>query len=197
MQAAAASRTRVRDPKTFAQLVQDAAEASGTAPTEVFIDAQPLVDTLQKAGMTEEQIREALPSVAEQLGTEYTTGGTVAIPIGEAVTAFAGTGAEADLVRFARTTEDGYSVADSEQALAALEEMDADAQRIIAEQQDADAWAQSAQAVEDTLFGQLEGLDRFSSDVNRIYATILRNYYVTQADVMGITPEALYKQFPL
>ena len=197
MLAAEASKTRLRDPETFAQLVQDAAEASGTAPTEVFIDAQPLVDTLQKAGMTEAQIREALPSVAEQLGTEYTTGGTVAIPIGEAVAAFAGTGAEADLVRFARTTEDGYSVADSEQALAALEEMDADAQRIIAEQQDADAWAQSAQVVEDTLFAQLEGAGRFSSDVNRTYATILRNYYVTQAEVMGITPEALYKQFPL
>lgn len=197
LQAAAASKTRARDPETFAQLVQDAAEASGTAPTEVFIDAQPLVDTLQKAGMTEAQIREALPSVAEQLGTEYTSGGTVAIPIGEAVAAFAGSGAEADLVRFARTTEDGYSVADSEQALAALDEMDADAQRIIAEQQDADAWAQSAQAVEDTLFGQLEGAGRFSSDVNRTYATILRNYYVTQAEVMGITPDALYKQFPL
>lgn len=197
MQAAEASKTRARDPETFAQLVQDAAEASGTAPTEVFIDAQPLVDTLQKAGMTEAQIREALPSVAEQLGAEYTSGGTVAIPIGEAVAAFAGTGAEADLVRFARTTEDGYSVADSEQALAALDEMDADAQRIIAEQQDADAWAHSAQAVEDTLFAQLEGAGRFSSDVNRTYATILRNYYVTQAEVMGITPDALYKQFPL
>lgn len=197
MQAAAASKTRARDPETFAQLVQDAAEASGTAPTEVFIDAQPLVDTLQKAGMTEEQIREALPSVAEQLGDEYDTGGSVAIPIGEAVAAFAGTGAEADLVRFARTTEDGYSVADSEQALAELEEMNADAQRIIAEQQDAEAWAQSAQAVEDTIFTQLNNATWFSSDVNRTYAILVRNYYVTQADVMGITPEELYRQFPL
>lgn len=197
MQAAEASKTRARDPETFAQLVQDAAEASGTAPTEVFIDAQPLVDTLQKAGMTEAQIREMLPSVAEQLDDEYNAGGSVAIPIGEAVTAFAGSGAEADLVRFARTTEDGYSVADSEQALAELEEMNADAQRIIAEQQDAEAWAQSAQAVEDTIFAQLDNANWFSSDVNRTYATLVRNYYVTQADVMGITPEELYRQFPL
>lgn len=197
MAAAAASKTRTRDPETFAQLVQDAAESSGTAPTEVFIDAQPLVDTLQKAGMTEAQIREMLPSVAEQLGAEYATGGTVAIPIGELVTAFSGAGVEAELVKFLRTSPDGFSVADSEQALAQLEEMDADAQRIIAEQQDADAWEMSAKVVEDTLFAQFEGSGRWSSDVNRVLATVARNFFVTQADAVGVTPDELYRQFPL
>lgn len=197
MAAAATSQTRVRDPQTFAQMVQDAAESSGTAPTELFIDAQPLLAIIEKAGMTPEQLTQMLPSVAEQIEEAIATDGTLTIPVGEATAAFAGSGFEQELVRNARTSVDAISVADAEQAGATVEALNAEAQQIIAEQQDKDAWELSAKTVFDTVTTQLNAAGRFTPEVNRAYATVARDYYAVQAAKMGMTPEQLYAQFPI
>ena len=109
MAAAAASMTRVRDPQSFSQLVQEAAEDSGTAPTELFIDARRLIEILPQEMLAQ------LPSVQEQLEEALATDGAVVIPIGEATTTLAGTGFEQELVRNARVTEDAWTAAEAEE----------------------------------------------------------------------------------
>lgn len=193
--AAAASQTRVRDPESFNQLVQQAAEDSGTAPTELFIDAQPLVEILSQTGMTREQIEQLLPSVVEQLDEALATDGSVVIPVGEAVTAFAGTGFEQELVRNARVDADAISPADAEAAKASLQELDAEAQAIIAEQQEREAWEASAQRVFDDMNRELNAAGRFTPDVNQVYATVVRDFYTVLAGKLGQMPDQVWARY--
>lgn len=197
MAAAAASMTRQRDPQSFAQLVQDAADDSGTAPTEIFIDARILNGLLEGAGMTPEQLAQSLPSVQEQLEEAIATDGAIAIPIGEATAAFAGSGLEQELVRNARVTENAWTAAEATEGSDLLAQLEQDAQKVLAEQTEAQAWQDSSNAVFDTLMGELGNAGRFTPDVNRTYATLVRNFYAVQAGKLGITPQAMYEQFPL
>lgn len=197
MTTAAASMTRQRSPEGFAQLVQEAAERSGTAPTELFIDAQPLLQIIQNAGMTQEQLTQVLPSVAEQLDEAVATDGTLTIPIGEATAAFAGTGFEQELVRHSRTDANALSLADAEEAGATVDALGAEAEQIIAEQQDKDAWDASSRVVFDQVYTDLNTGGRFTPEVNKAYATVVRDYYTVQASKLSITPDQLYTQFPL
>ena len=197
MTAAAASMTRQRDPQTFAQLVQGAAEDSGSSPTEIFIDARILAPLLESAGMTPEQLAQSLPSVQEQLEEALATDGAVAIPIGEATAAFAGSGLEQELVRNARVSEDAWTAAEAEEGAQLLAQLEQDAQKVLAEQTEAQAWEDSSNAVFDTLMGELSSAGRFTPDVNRAYATLVRNFYSVQASKLGITPQEMYARFPL
>ena len=197
MTAAAASMTRQRDPQTFAQLVQGAAEDSGSSPTEIFIDARILAPLLESAGMTPEQLAQSLPSVQEQLEEALATDGAVAIPIGEATAAFAGSGLEQEVVRNARVSEDAWTAAEAEEGAQLLAQLEQDAQKVLAEQTEAQAWEDSSNAVFDTLMGELSSAGRFTPDVNRAYATLVRNFYSVQASKLGVTPQELYAQFPL
>lgn len=197
MVAAAASMTRQRDPQTFAQLVQGAAEDSGSSPTEIFIDARVLAPLLESAGMTPEQLAQSLPSVQEQLEEALATDGAIAIPIGEATAAFAGSGLEQELVRNARVSEDAWTAAEAEEGAQLLAQLEQDAQKVLAEQTEAQAWEESSNAVFDTLMGELSSAGRFTPDVNRAYATLVRNFYAVQASKLGIPPREMYAQFPL
>lgn len=197
MAAAAASMTRQRDPQSFAQLVQEAADDSGATPSELFIDAKVLAGLLEGAGMTPEQLAQSLPSVQEQLEEALATDGAIAIPIGEATAAFAGSGLEQQFVQNARISESAWSAAEAKEGSDLLAQLEQDATKVLAEQTEAQAWQDSSNAVFDTLMAELGGAKRFAPDVNRAYATLVRNFYAVQADKLGITPEAMYAQFPL
>ena len=198
MEAANRSLTRQRSPATFAQLVQQAAESGGTAPTELFIDARTLVEALEQSGMSREQLEQALPSVAENLEVAVGLETDVVIPIGEATAALAGTDLEQVLAQNARTREDGLSLAEAEaQDAELLQQFEADAAKVFAEQSDRQAWEEDAKQVFDALTTELGNAGRFASDVNRAYATLLRNFYATTASRLGTTPSELYARFPL
>lgn len=191
MAAAAASMTRVRDPQSFSQLVQEAAEDSGTAPTELFIDARRLVEILPQEMLAQ------LPSVQEQLGEALATDGAVVIPIGEATTTLAGTGFEQELVRNARVTEDAWTAAEAEEGRDLVAQLEQEALQVTEEQTQAQAWEESSKQVFDTLMGELTTAARFAPDVNRAYATLVRNFYTVQAARTGTTPQELYERYPL
>ena len=191
MAAAAASMTRVRDPQSFSQLVQEAAEDSGTAPTELFIDARRLVEILPQEMLAQ------LPSVQEQLEEALATDGAVVIPVGEATTTLAGTGFEQELVRNARVTEDAWTAAEAEEGRDLVAQLEQEALQVTEEQTQAQAWEESSKQVFDTLMGELTTAARFAPDVNRAYATLVRNFYTVQAARTGTTPQELYARFPL
>lgn len=191
MAAAAASMTRQRAPDSFSQLVQEMAEESGSAPTELFIDARILTELVPA------ELLAQLPSVQAQLEEALATDGTVAIPIGEATTVFAGSGVEQELLQNVRVTEDAWTAAEAKEGSDLLAQLEQEAQSVIAEQTEAQAWEDSSNAVMDTLMGELGKAGRFTPDVNRAYATLVRDFYTVQAGKLGIMPQALYEQFPL
>lgn len=195
--AAGRSATRQRTPATFSQLVQEAAEDGG-APTELFIDARTLIAALEQEGLSREQLEQALPSVAEQIEIAAALESDIVIPIGEATAALAGTGLEAVLAQNARTREDALSMAEAD-ALDAelLQQLEVEAARVMEEQTDKQAWENDAREVFDTLTAELGNAGRFSPDVNRAYATLLRNFYATTASRLGTAPTELYARFPL
>jgi hypothetical protein len=194
--AAAQSQTRVRAPESFSQLVQDAAVTGGSI-TEVYFDAQPFVDVLEQSGLTPEQIERVLPSVRDNLAAAVSSNGTIMVPIGELTTAFAGTGVEQSLLQQARTAPDALSVADTEQAQALVEQLQQDAEGILAQQEQRKAWDDSARQVFDTMSQQLNTAGRFSPDVNKTLASVVRDYYTVIAGRTSTTPAELYQRFPL
>lgn len=191
MQAAAASKLRERNPETFNQLVQFLAESNeGEAPASVFIDAQ----VLAQSGVN---VAELLPSAADQMEGALASKGTVEVSISDVLTAAPGTPLEQVFLQNARGTPDGLSVNEAKQAGEQADQWKAEADRVMAEAQDQQAWAASAETVKTTLLDQLNTAGRFTPDVNEAYATLVRDFYSVMAGHQGITPEEMYARYPL
>jgi hypothetical protein len=191
--AASQSLTRTRDADSFAQLIQDAAE-DGDAPTHLYISGAVLAQTLQEAGVDVN----AMPTVAAALPEALQLNKDVALPIGEVTAALAGSGLEQTLMPFMKFEQEGLTIAESQQVFEQQAQiMREEASQAIAEQQDVDAWEQSAQTVYDNISQQLNTANRFTADVNQAYASLVRDFYTATAGRMNMTPEEMYKEFPL
>ena len=188
---AEATKTRDRDRSGFAEFVQSAAEDSGEAPTEVRIDAGRLETAFAQAGITIEEVAQAMPSVGEQFAEAKALGGEVIIPIGEFMANMPGTGLEQALIPHLRTSEDGMTQEEAKKF------MQARVEETLARHDFNQAWHDSAATVERELMTQLKATNRFTDDVSSQYATLASNFYRVQAARLGITPEQMYVQNPL
>lgn len=196
MATAAASTTRERDVDTFAQLVQEAAEDSGSAPTEVFIDAARLVEVIGEQGI--EQLRADKPELLEGFDEALALNGTVSMPMGEVMARFAGTGMEKALAQHIKLTADGYSALEADEQVArAKEELRELADQARAVESERADWEADSNAVFETLRGELKNTGRFTADVNDAYAELARDFYTVQASRMGMKPSELYARMPL
>lgn len=195
---AAASKVRERSPETFGQFVQQVAEQTDGAVTEVFVDAQTLVDTLAQSGVEQGAFLGQVPSVAEQLQEALTVGGAVAIPIGEFTAHVVGTGLETALLPHLRTAEDALSQFEAQQASdQAQTYMQALTQQVLQEADDVAAVQTSAEVVKAKVLEQLTAGQRFTPDVNEGYATLVRDFYTVLGARTGVTPEQMYERYPL
>lgn len=190
LQAAAASKLRERNPETFKQLVQTMAEESGGDMSSVFIDAQ----TLAQTGVN---VAEVFPSAAEQMDAALAANGSVEVSIAEVLTAVPGTPLEQVFLQNARGTADGLSLAEAQQAFEQADRWTQEADRVMAEAQDQQAWQTDADAVKTTLLEQLNTAGRFTPDVNEAYATLVRDFYSVMAGRQGVTPQEMYARYPL
>lgn len=190
MQAAATSKLRERNPETFKQLVQQMADESDGAPSSLFIDAQ----TLAQSGVN---VAEVFPSAAEQMDAALASGGSVEVAIGEVLTAVPGTPLEQLFLQNARSTADGLSLAEAQQAFEQADQWKAEADRVLAEAQDQAAWQADTDSVKATMLGQLNTAGRFTPDVNEAYATFVGQFFSVMAARQGITPQEMYARYPL
>lgn len=196
--AAAESKLRERSPETFAQFVNEAAANTEGAPTAVYVDARALTDALNQAGITDEQLAEVMPSVPAQMAAAFEAGGTVEIPIGEALAAAPGTPIEQVLLQNARLDPEGLSRAEVDEAGKQAEQfVKTEAERVMAQAADREAIEQSADAVRTTILDQLNTAGRFRPEANVVYADMVRAFYATTAQRTGVTPEELYAKYPL
>lgn len=197
MQTAAGSKLRELDPDTFSRFVQDAANGTEGAPKSMFVDGNTLAEVLNQAGVTEDQLAQALPSVSSQLADAVSMGSAVEIPMGELATALPGTPLEQALLPHLRTSEDAPSQMEAQQAQANAQEfLQTSAQRVIDQAADGVKAAASAEAVRKTMFDQLMATGRMSEDVASKNATLVREWYTVMSSMMGTTPEELYKAMP-
>lgn len=181
---------RERDPQAFADMVQAAATQHG-APTEVYIDANALVETLGQSGMSPEQVENALPSAKEQLAPALAAGGDVAVPVGEFTALVAGSGLESALVKHARLSPDALSQEDAK--LLAKVDIKAETEKAMAQQ----AVVDESAAVRAQMLDQLNSAGRFSPAVNAAYADSVMALYETQAARLGMSVAEFAKTYPL
>lgn len=198
MATAAGSKLRELSPETFREHVQAAADGQEGAPKSVHIDGQVLLQTLQAAGVTEEQLAQSMPSVVAQLAEAATANSTVEIPIGELATALPGTPLEQALLPHLRIGgPESLSQSEAEQAQQQAQEyLKSESERVMQESQDQVQWTQESEGIKSTIRDQLTATGRFSDDVNSKYATLVRDFYSVMASRTGMTPKAMYDLMP-
>jgi len=180
-----------RDPETFEQFIEAAAQDGPVS--HVYIEA----DALMQSGLAD-QLAQVSPAIAEQLPAAVQLGGQIAIPIAEYAARIAPTQHASALMDHLKTDPEGFT---RQQAQAVLQ--DADAELAVAqahaftEAQMDEAFKASAQTVRDALKAQLDAADRFTPQVNDAYAAMVSNAYAVQAARLGMTPEALFEQYPV
>lgn len=192
VQLAQDSKLRSRDPVAFANFVQQAAEAGGVET--MYLDPR----ALAQSGVNIEELAQASPSVAAQLRDSIATGADIQIPTSEFATHLAGTDMGTALVDHLRTDPDGFSRAEAHAYMQTqAPQLEADINRVVEQTAADNAIRQSQNEVEKNILGQLANTARFTSTVNKAYASLLSNFFAVQAARIGVTPEELYKQYKL
>lgn len=187
---AEASKVRERDPAAFASFAQSLVEDS---VPNVYVDAKTL---LQSADL--QQIAEALPSVAEQIQQAAATGGDVVIPTQELLTAGPGQSFMQSLVDNARTAPEAMSAAEAREYMQTKgDQLKADIEQVLGDKQQDQQWADMRDQLRDEFKAQLDGVKRFTSDVNLHYANLLANFYAVTAAKLGVTPQELAAKYGL
>jgi hypothetical protein len=193
---AEASALRQRDAQTFREFVAEIADERGDAPTELFIDGAALANSLNQSGMTVQEFEAVAPVAAGQLVNAAQTGGMVRVPVAEFATA--GEAITSPLIDHLRVSEDAMTRAEAQEYLSAHgDTIQAEVERELQQRGGADAVRQSSEAVRAQLESELNAAGRFTPDVNRAYASLLASFYSTQAQRLGVTPEALLQRYGL
>ncbi len=171
-------------------------EMAGDA--EVRFDARTLAETLQQSGLGAEVIAKALPSIQGQIAAAVEAGSEVRVPVGEFLAGVKGTPLEQTLLQHARMGNNEMSQAEAKQAgEQAAQYLETEAQRVLAQAQDAKAMQESTDRVRQSLLDQLNTLGRFRQAVNEGYATWAAAFYTTMAGRTGLTPEEFAAKYPL
>lgn len=194
---AAASKLVQRDPAAFEAFV-DAAAAEGSV-TDVYVDARLLTQTLAQSGVVSpEEVARTLPTASAGLAEALATGGDVRIPLGEFAARVASTEAGAALLPHLRTSPDAMTQDEARTFMQnGAAEFRAQAERVLAVREGDDTFVRSTQAVEDDVFRQLQGANRFTKDVDGAYAALTSTFYATLAQRLKLTPEEAYQRYPL
>ena len=196
---AAASKVRERDPSSFENFINSAAE--DTPVEHVYVAATDLAQTIQDAGENAPQLineLSAIPSIAGQLSDMLAAGGDIKVPVGEWAAYAAGSELSQQLLPHLRTNPFDMSMRQAEEFLQTQgETLKAQVQQAIDVSAQQSAFATSSEAVRAHFADQLKGVNRFTSDVNDLYAQLLQAWYTTSAQRAGVTPEDMLAKYPL
>ncbi|VDO06519.1 unnamed protein product [Brugia timori] len=188
---AEASKLRARDPDSFQEFVNQAAENGPIK--DVFIDANQLMQT----GMAE-QIAAVSPAVADQLSTALATGGDIRIPIAEYAARIAGTEFNQSLMDHLKTEPGGMSRAEADLFMQNYaQELQQSVERTLNEKQNDQEFKAAADEVKAKIKDQLDQVSRFTEPVNEAYSTMVSNFYAVMGAKLGIPPVELYSRYPL
>lgn len=192
-QLSAASKWRERDPQAFKEFVQNVTEDGEMS--HVYVKAETFAQSLDKAGVTADELRVKMPEVAAQMAEALQTKGDVAIPTADYATHIAGGPMDSVLLQHLKTDPEGKTYAEAQQFYQdQAAQMKDIATKLVADKAEQDAFRESQQAVQDQIHNQLDELGRQPTDVNKINATVQAAILSRIAAREGISPtEALGK----
>ncbi|MFA7322042.1 MAG: hypothetical protein WC000_11315, partial [Dokdonella sp.] len=192
----AESKLRERAPDSFNDFVAQITESGGT-PTELYIDAEQLANTLNQGAITLEQLRAFAPAAADQLeAAQHVPGADIRVPLAE----FAAAPQEitAALLDHLRESPDAMSRDEAKQYLSG---QGADLLRQVQQELDAAAPAaefqQSVAEISAQFEAQLNAVGKFRPEANRAYAGLLGNFYAVQAQRAGVSAQEFMQRYRL
>lgn len=155
-------------------------------------------EALAQSGLAE-QMAQAIPAVAEQLGSAAESGHDIRIPIADLMATMAGPELEQSLLPHVAVEPGGFTQTTAQEYLQSdhAKELQAEVDRVLGEQSDDQTFKDSAQVVKTTIKEQLATAGRFTESVNDAYSAMVGNFYAVQAARMGTTPEEMFKRYPL
>lgn len=192
---AEASKLRARDPESFAQFINQVAE-DGEAPVDLFISAETLTNTLNQAGITIERLEMIAPVVAAQMrAASFVPGADIRMPMAEFLAA--GADITTPLIDHLRASEDAMSRAETKQFRETEgERIQGEVETELGKITDRQAWQKGVDSLSSQFEAEMQSLGRFGADYKKAGATLLGNYYATQAARANMLPEEfrdLYK----
>ncbi len=197
----AESKVLPRDAKTMEQYL--ASTAAGTDAETTYIDAAVAHDILRQSGLTELEMDAVLPGVRQQIEQYQSDGITlvgadVTIPTAQFAARLAKTPLQSQLLPHARLSADAPSLVEAQRIRAEHDQRRAEAEQIIAQQEATNGtFVQEAREIEDTLASQIQATGQMDERAARSSAQFMRDFYVTQAASMGLTPKQVYERFPV
>lgn len=195
-QVAADNPLRTNSPEAFHDFVESMSDDQTVS--EVFVDGKTLSDSLGQAGVSMAEVQRKMPDVATQLQEAAATDGMVRISAADYATYLAGTEVDKALLPHLRTDAAGMTYAEAQTfAQSQAEEYKQQAEKIMADNAKDEAFATSVATVRDRIVKQFETAGRYTESVNKANAEPITNFYIVQAQRLGITPAELFDRVPL
>ena len=191
---AAASKWRERDQEGFKKYVASVTEDSNLP--HVFIDGKTFAQTLNEAGVTDQELARTMPDVAKQLNEALQTDGYLKISTADYLTHIAGGPLDAKILEHLKTDPEGKTYKEAQDFMEhqnqQLREM---ASKIAEDKSSNEDFNRSRQAVYDDLMKQLKDTGRYTPDAAKAYATLHRDFSTVMADRLNMTPEEYHQQY--
>lgn len=205
----AVSESNLRNLSTdaFAEFVDHMTEDSDV--DAVYVPVEKLDEVLLQSGMTESELTDKMPEVADNIRIARATKGDVRIPVKDYLVNFAGTPTEKSLLDHLKIDPEGMTFAESQEFMQSQKtEFEAQAQQIIAADQpvlSAEEYAKQpvegktykqylqehpdqnavieadSKNVERVIVGELNKAGRFNREANAVYAVPFREFFRTAA----------------
>jgi len=185
---------RQTSPEAFTEMNQKLATATGVE--NVFLQSASTVEDLGEEGMA--ALEKANPEFAQKLKDGAKTDEIVSLPMVDYVSTIAATDAGTLLAQHLLINPDHMSNAEGTKFFQKQEkEFEEEAEKLLLSKKDVIKLNESTAEVNKIILAGLTSNNRFTKDVNEKYATFMSNFYRTMSARLKITPEELYKRFPL
>lgn len=186
------SALREADPQAFRKFMEDVTEGSDL--DAVYIDPRTLGEALKQSPA----LADALPEIRQHLAEAGVEGRDVRIAVADYATHIAGTPLEAALLPHLKATADGMTFEEGQRYFKdAQQNMEAAVKQAADAQEKVNAVQTEADAIYSDVLRQLDTVQRFSSDVNKAYAAMTRDFFTTLAERTGESAASLHERYGL
>jgi hypothetical protein len=192
-QAALRSNLRQRDPNLFKSFIDKVTEQ---APNLSDFYVSP--NALAQSGIDIDGLQELSPELLNELRVAQNTGRDARIPVSEFSAHLVDTPSGEALLDHLKLGPHTMSKVEAEQYMQEQgAELQAEVEKALAKREGDSAFQTSKRNVENQITEMLDSVGRFTADVNRANATLAANFYAVQANRLGITPEEMFKKYPV
>ncbi len=185
------SKLKGRSPDVFSTFI------AGVAQGDIHINAQDLVQTLEKHEITLDEVREKVPSIDDQVDGALAMGGDVIVPMSEWASGMAGEKYNQDLIPKSRIGDTPLSEEDIKE-FGEKQAID-DANKALEESANLQEHTTQVQQIQKGIAQQLIAArpDLYTAENAATSAALQGNFYSALANELRITPQEAFDKFPI